>query len=59
MFCSIKNSKFIKSLVNLFLDIALTFFYNSLNPIIFDVTSFTCNIKICLFYEISNITFVY
>ena len=49
---------FIKSFVNPFVDIALTFFGSSFNSFLFEVTFFSFFIKICLFYEISNIIFV-
>ena len=47
---------FIKSFVNPFVDIALTFFDISFNSLLFDITFFSLLWK-CRFYEISNITF--
>ena len=48
---------FIKSFVNPFIDIALTFFNSSFSSFLFDVTFFSSLTKSVFFYKISYIIF--
>ena len=48
-----KNTKFIKSFVNPFVDIALTFIDSSFNSFLFDVTSFSLLFKSVLFTKLA------
>ena len=60
MFCSIKIlSLFVKSFVNPFVDIVLTFYDSSFNSFLFEVAFLVKFVKICLFYEIGNIIYAY
>ena len=53
VFCSIKNIKFIKSFDNPANNIALTFFDNSFNEFLFDVTFFILLSKSVFFTKLA------
>ena len=57
MFCSIKNTKLIKSFINPFVNITLTFYDSSFNSFLFDVTSFSLLSK-SVFFAMLAISFL-